>query len=275
MAILKNLSQQGAQVRALVRNQTQADKVTVFKGVEVAYGDLLNETSLEDALQGIKVLYFICPNMSPDELKIGTNLIRLAKKQQVQRFVYHSVLHPQIEEMPHHWQKMRMEETLLASGLDFTILQPCAYMQNILGGWKNIQAGRYVVPYNPEARISIVDLEDIGKVAAKVLLETGFSNAIFELAGPEALSQIEVAEKISETLKQKVTAIQQPHAEWKENAINAGLPALEIEWLLTMFNYYDHYGLTGNSLVLEYLLGVSPTTFNQFLNRIQTSGGTA
>lgn len=262
-------------MRALVRNQDQANKVGVFKNVEIAQGDLLDETSLESALQSVEALYFICPNMSPDELKIGTNLIRLAKKQQVQRFVYHSVLHPQIEEMPHHWQKLRMEETLFSSGLDFTILQPCAYMQNILGGWKNILAGRYVVPYSLDARIAIVDLGDIGKVAAKVLLETGYSNAIFELAGPEALTQIEVAEKITETLGQKVTANQQPPSEWKVTAVEAGLAALEIEWLLKMFNYYDHYGLIGNSRVLEHLLGTNPTTFKQFLLRTQSSGGTA
>ena len=34
--------------------------------------------------------------------------------------------------MPHHWLKMRVEEKLFASGLPFTILQPAAYMQNVL-----------------------------------------------------------------------------------------------------------------------------------------------
>jgi len=275
MAILKNLSQHGAQVRALVRNLDQANRVSLFKGVEIAYGDLLDDASLGSALEGIKALYFICPNMSPDELRIGTNLIRLAKKQQVDRFVYHSVLHPQIEDMPHHWQKMRVEEALFASGMDFTILQPCAYMQNILGGWKNIQAGRYIVPYNLNARISIVDLEDIGKVAAKVLLATGYSNAIFELAGPEALTQTEVAAVISSVLGIRVEAIQQSFVEWQDNASKAGLPELEIAWLLKMFDYYDQYGLTGNSMTLEHLLGMNPITFKQFLLRIQTSGGTA
>ena len=148
-------------------------------------------------------------------------------------------------------------------------------MQNILGGWKNSQAGRYVVPYNLDARISIVDLEDIGKVAAKVLLETGYSNAIFEIAGPEALTQTEVAAVISSVLRINVEAIQQSFVEWQDNASKAGLPELEIAWLLKMFNYYDHYGLIGNSMTLEHLLGVSPTTFKQFLWRIQTSGGTA
>ncbi len=56
----------------------------------------------------------------------------------VTRFVYHSVLHPQIEAMPHHWQKMRTEEMLFAAGFELTVLQPTAYMQNILGAWRGV-----------------------------------------------------------------------------------------------------------------------------------------
>jgi hypothetical protein len=33
------------------------------------------------------------------------------------RLVYHSVLHPQTEQMPHHWHKLRVEEMLLESRL--------------------------------------------------------------------------------------------------------------------------------------------------------------
>ena len=61
--------------------------------------------------------------------------IRAAQSAGVERFVYHSVLHPQVEIMAHHWQKMRVEEQLFESGLSFTILQPAAYMQNVLAGW--------------------------------------------------------------------------------------------------------------------------------------------
>jgi len=272
-SILKQLSQRGAKVKALVRNQDQASVVGVFKGIEIAIGDLLDEQSLAKAAHIIDEIYYICPNMSPDELLIGTRLIGLAQKHHIKRFVFHSVLHPHIEEMPHHWQKMRMEEKLFSSGLDFTILQPCAYMQNILSGWNHILEGQYTVPYNINARISIVDLEDIGQVAANVLMESGHKNAIYELAGPEALSQIDVAGKISAVLNKQVNPVQQSQLEWKNNALKSNLPAAQIDWLLKMFNYYDNNGLPGNSNVLEYLLGKNPTTFDQFLLRTLSSGG--
>ncbi len=271
-SILRNLTQHGVAVRALVRNQLQADKVAGFKNTETIIGDLLDGSSLNKAVEGVDTIYTICPNMSPDEYQIGKSLMMIAQQHNVSRFVYHSVLHPQVESMPHHWQKMRVEETLFTSGLDFTILQPCAYMQNILTGWKTILEGQYVVPYNLKSRISIVDLEDIAKVASKVLIEPGHSNAIYELCGPENLSQYEVADQISGIIKQPVEAVEQSRLNWQKNALASGMRNHQIALLVKMFEYYDKFGLGGNSSVLEYLLGRKPTTFKEFITRITSPG---
>lgn len=271
-AILKNLAKQGASVRCLVRNLDQAQKVISSGAAQTVTGDLNDPLALEQALTGVDGVYFIAPNVSPDELSIGHQIIELARRLQVQHFVYHSVLHPQIEAMPHHWQKMRVEETLINSGLDFTILQPCAYMQNILGGWSKILQGQYHVPYNLDSRINIVDLEDIARIAAKVLLEPGKTNAIYELAGPEALTQYEVADQISKTIGKSVQAIQVNLNDWESSAKATGMGDFQRNVLLKMFNYYDKYGFMGNSSILEFLLSEKPVTFMQFLARISNSG---
>lgn len=268
---MRNLTEHGVAVRALVRNAQQADKVAGYSNTIPVIGNLLDEASLTKAVEGVNTIYIICPNMSPDELHIVQSIIRIAQQNNVPRIVYHSVLHPQVETMPHHWQKMRVEESLFASGLDFTILQPCAYMQNVLSGWQKILAGQYIVPYNLNTRISIVDLEDIAKVAAKVLIETGHSNAIYELSGPDNLTQHEVADQISEILKQPVIAIEQSRSNWRKNALESGMQIQQVELLIKMFEYYDKFGLIGNSSVLEYLLGRKPATFKQFITRTISS----
>jgi len=270
--ILKNLAHFDAKVRCLVRNKDQAEKVMQLGSTEVVIGDLNDKPKLEQAITGVHKIYYIAPNVSPDELTIGKSLIALAKKHNLSRFVYHSVLHPHIEAMPHHWQKMRMEEALFTSGLDFTILQPCAYMQNILGNWKSILDGSYIVPYKLNARISVVDLEDVAKVATKVLIEPGYSYAIYELAGPENLSQIEVAGQISNALGFTVNAVEQSRADWESKARTTGMRENQIKVLLQMFEYYDKFGFTGNSKVLEFLLDEKPVAFNQFLARISPLG---
>ena len=273
-AIIKALVKEGYAVRGFVRSEEQARLVKKLGTQEEITGDLLDKQAIYDAHINIHATYHICPNVHPDEIRIGQNVIEAARRVGVKRFVFHSVLHPHVEAMPHHWRKMRVEEMIFESGLPFTILQPAAYMQNILTGWDSItQRGLYEVPYSMEARISIVDLNDIAEVAVKVLTESSHSGAIYELAGPQPLSQIEVADILSKKLGCAVTPKLIEIGVWQTNAERAGLVPYQVETLKKMFQYYDKFGFQGNPKVLQKLLGRSPTTFEAFIDRIITKQG--
>ncbi len=267
-AILQALSSHSEPVRVFVHNMQQANALLALGAHDVEIGDLRDELALANAVEGIHKIYYICPNMTPDEAVIGQKLLTLAFQGGVQRFVYHSVLHPQIEAMPHHWQKLLMEEQIFTSGLDFTILQPCAYMQNILGSWQSIQQqGIFPVPYRTSAKISIVDLQDVAEVAAKVLIEDGHQNAIYELSGPESLSQDEVAAILCTQLQKSVVAKEIDRAGWSEQERSSGLGEFEINTLLMMFEYYEKFGFQGNAKILEYLLNKPATSLDIFISR--------
>jgi NAD(P)H dehydrogenase (quinone) len=268
-AIVQALLPRGAPVRAFVRQTEQVIHVQQLGAQEGVIGDLRNTADLQHACAGIDTLYHICPNMQPDEVAIAQNLIQVAQTSRVTRFVYHSVLHPQTEEMAHHWHKLRVEELLFKSGLDFTILQPAAYMQNVLAGWQMIvEQGVYRVPYAVTTRLGMVDLTDVAEVAAQVLTEPGHSGAIYELAGSEVLSQTEIAAILSECLGRPVRAEAIAHDGWKQAARQAGLGEYTIATLLKMFAYYERYGFWGNARVLTTLLGRAPTSFAEFTARI-------
>jgi NAD(P)H dehydrogenase (quinone) len=271
-AILASLAKLKVPVKALVRSQKDADNLAAFTNCEFVLGDLREPAGFASSLEGSASIYYICPNVARDETEIGLQLIKLAQKYKINRFCYHSVLHPHIEEMPHHWQKMRMEELLFKSDLKFTILQPCAYMQNILAGWDEIKEGKYIVPYRTSARLSIVDLQDVADAAAIVLTQPGHENAIYELAGPQALSQQEVARELSAALRISVEAIELRREDWRIAAENSGTDGYAVQTLLKMFEYYDQYGLEGNPNTLENLLGHEPTSFQQFLQNTLKSG---
>jgi uncharacterized protein YbjT (DUF2867 family) len=152
--------------------------------------------------------------------------------------------------------------------LVFTILQPAAYMQNVLGGWKGIvEQGAYTVPYSVETRLGMVDLEDVAQAAALALSESGHEGAIYELCGPEALSQTEVAAALERALGRPVRAERIALADWAARARAGGLGEYQVETLLKMFDYYDRYGFWGNPRVLTGLLGRPPVTFAEFAAR--------
>lgn len=259
-------------VRALVRRQEQAVDLQDLGASDAVVSQLQDAAAMARAMDSVGAVYLVAPNVHPDETQIGEIAIAAAKSAGVDRFVYHSVLHPQTREMPHHWQKLSVEEKLFESGLDFTILQPAAYMQNLLPFWNRVVSENvYRVPYGEGGALSLVDLEDVAEVAAKVLTDPGHGGAVYELAGPEPLSPGEIARVLSESLEREVRAESFSVEAWTEQARAGGMSDYSVDALGRMFRYYDQFGLRGNPRVLEWLLERSPTTLNEFVDRTMRS----
>jgi NAD(P)H dehydrogenase (quinone) len=267
-AIIKALVVRGAPVRALVRSTAHAAALTALGVSEAVVGAMDDARSLARAVRGADAIYHICPNVSPHEIVFAKTLVAAATDQSVLRLVYHSVLHPQIEAMPHHWNKLRVEEMLLGSGLDITILQPTAYMQNSFAEWdRMVGHGIYRVPYPVETRLSLVDLDDVAEAAAMVLTGSGHSNAIYELVGTLPLHQVEIAETFGRALKKSIRAEAEAVESWEQRARIAGMDDYARETLAKMFGAYARDGLKGNPNVLAWLLGRSPTSLADFIAR--------
>jgi uncharacterized protein YbjT (DUF2867 family) len=267
-SLIRALVERGAQVRALVRRGEQAQVVEAIGVQEVQVGDMKVSSTMEVAMQGVRAVYHICPNVSPDESVIGQNAIKAAQSSKVEHFVFHSVLKPQTESMPHHWNKLRVEEQLIESRLPYTILQPAAYMQNILAHWESVrEQGIYPVPYPAETRLSQVELRDVAQAAATVLTDPGHEYATYELVGNGGLTQTELAAILSEELGRPVRVEVIPLETWISQAEETGLGAQQIETLTKMFRYYKNYDFLGNPQVLTWLLQRSPTSFSEFVNR--------
>lgn len=266
--VIRELSDHGARVRALVRRREQIQLVEECGAVEVLHGDLLERGTMDQAVLGVRAVFHIPPNVHPDEVAIGQMVIAAAQCADVEHVVYHSVLHPHVEAMPHHWQKMRVEEQLFASGLAFTILQPAAYMQNILAQWDTlIRDGSFRVPYPIETRLSLVDLKDVAEVARLVISEDGHAGAMYELVGTTPMSQIEVAQTLSDVLEREVIAESTSVDDWQQGAREAGLGSYAIETLTQMFLYYGQHDFVGSPQILSRLLERRPTTLVEVIAR--------
>jgi NAD(P)H dehydrogenase (quinone) len=267
-AVVTALAAKGAAVRAFIRNPAHAGELLALGAAEVSFGSFEDARALTQAAAGARAIYHICPNVSRDEMAYARAVATAARTHGVRRVVYHSVLHPQIEAMPHHWQKMRVEEMLFEAGFDLTVLQPTAYMQNILGAWDGIIGdGVYRFPYPAATRLSLVDLDDVGEAAAIVLTQDGHHGASYELAGTPALSQSDVAAALGVALGRIVRAEEEPLAAWEARARAGGMGEYERITLAAMFRYYAAYGLVGNAHVLRWLLGRPPTSLAASLAR--------
>lgn len=266
-AVIRHLVRRRMPVRAFVYRAEHEDLFRATAGVETVVGALEDPLAVAAAMAGVRSVYFICPNMHPDEEAMAASAIELAEKAGVERFAYHSVLLPAVESMPHHWQKHLVEKALVRSSLEYTIMQPCAYMQNLLVQWPRIRRDHeFEVPYSLESRMSLVDLEDVAEAAAVVLSNEGHSGSIYELCGPEALSQYDLAELLTEHTGAPVEARYVSATEW-ELGVRSELTAYAIDSLLNMFAYYDQRGLRGDPAPLGRLLNRPPTSFAEFIRR--------
>ena len=265
-AVIRALVARGTPVRAFVYRETQKAVVSKLGAAETVAGDMQDADVYQQAAEGVQAIYHICPNMHPAEVAIGKAAIKAAQAAGVERFVYHSVLHPGIEWMPHHWHKLRVEEMLLASGLAVTILQPTAYMQNIPG---NLDGDTYRVPYPLETRLSLVDLNDVGEAAAIVLMGEGHAHATYPLCSTDAPTQAQIAALLSSAWGRPITAEAISIKAWEQQALQGGaLSRYAVDTLAAMFQYYGRHGMRGNPNVLRWLLGREPISIKKFVEQI-------
>jgi NAD(P)H dehydrogenase (quinone) len=183
---------------------------------------------LATAVDGCSAAYVIAPNLHPDEPAYVAGALAALEEAGVGRVAYHSVGSPYVPQMPHHVGKAVSEDLVRRSGLEWTILQPGAYLQNL-----DLSAP-VEVPYDVDAVFGFADLADVAEVAALVLTEEGHVGATYELASRVAT----------------VAGL----------AAEAGVGARRTDdrpdgWLGAMFGYYDRYGLPVGTRTMSALLG--------------------
>lgn len=240
------------------------------KGIEVTGVGRAELSDPATAFAGADAMYLIAPNMHEDEPGFVGRLVESAHAAGVRRLAYHSVAAPCAPTMPHHMGKAQGEDRVRRSGLDWTILQPCAYVQNFVPALRSPEPVLRVA-YSPRSTFGLVDLADVAEGAAAVLSSPGHVGATYELGGPAPVSVEDVAAAAGDVLGRTVPVEEVPVEQWAPGE-GAGLDPRVRDWLAAMFAYYDRYGLPTGTLPLTALLGRTPTSLRETLARELASG---
>lgn len=266
-AVTSALARRGVEVRALVHRPEQVAVARAAGATAATVGDQRDRSTLRAALADCDAVYAIAPNMSGDEQTMGAAVIDACAATST-RLVYHSVIHPMIESLPHHWDKLRVEERLVESGLDWTVLRPNAYLDNIAAYLPAAaDDGVLAVPYGVDVRAAMVDLADVAEVAASVLTGSGHGHASYDLSGPVPVTPRDIAEALSRALGRPVAAEQVVLADWAAGP-GADLDDVTRGRLLAMFRHYDAHGVPGNATTLSHLLGRAPNRLADVVVRL-------
>jgi len=270
LPVVKSLCERGESIRALVRSEKSSERLRALGVAEVSVGDLRNRADLRSALNGCHSFFHVMPPFSEDEFEVGRQAVEVACGTGVEHIVFNSVFHPQMSDMPHHAKKLRVEEQLIKSGLDFNVIQPAMLMQNILGSWNRVRDEAVFPALSASDRkFALVDAEDVGEAIANVLTDKTLRNATFELAGPDTLTYEEMAGIIGRELETPIRVSVLDSDRRRSFAESQGWTPYAVETFLKMLEHYDAHGFPGgNELVLAAILKREPQSYRGFIRGV-------
>jgi uncharacterized protein YbjT (DUF2867 family) len=118
-----------------------------------------------------------------------------------------------------------IENALIASGLDYTLLRNNAYMQNFLMMAPGIVKANSFSIATGDGRIGHVDVRDVAAVAAEIAASpSAHAGKTYWPTGPEVLSGTEVAAVVAKAIGRTITFHPITFERQKQAMLDVGLP---------------------------------------------------
>jgi len=226
----------GLKLRAMVRDQNKAGALRA-RGVELVTGDLDDPESLPRAFEGAQDLWLLNA-VGPRQPENSMNAVWAAKRAGVERVVRLSAIGAAHDAPSRNGRLHALSDAeLMSSGLKWTILRPHFFTQNLLMTAQTVATEGAFYWDMGNGRLGMVDVRDIGEVAAKILLSApdAHHGKIYTPTGPASISLAEAATQLSEGLGKPVRYVPVPHDAARKSMLEMGLPS----WLVGMFTEYS------------------------------------
>ncbi|GHO87125.1 NmrA family NAD(P)-binding protein [Dictyobacter formicarum] len=273
-AIIKELLARKVPVRAFVRKPVDAAKLQA-QGVEAFLGDMTEQASVTQALQGIESIYLITP-VTEHLLETEVLWAQEGKKAGIRHLVKQSEIGADPRSSsPLLQYHGKAEDAIRALGVPYTILRTLFLMQNFEPMYARpiITQGMMYAPL-ADARMSYVDARDIGAVAAHLLGEEKYQYKEYDATGPEAITCTQLAEIFSSLLHTPVH-----YATISDEEAEKAFLGLYSPWtahaVVTLLQFYRQGGGDLVTPVVDEVTGHKPCTATTFISEHLQSFQTA
>jgi uncharacterized protein YbjT (DUF2867 family) len=251
--IVRRALDEGHEVQCLVRSFQRAAFLREW-GAQLFRGNLCQPESLAAALEGIEVVIDAATARPSDtaekvDWQGKVNLIKAAKAANIQQFVFFSIL--DAEKYPHVPLmdiKRCTEKFLVESGIPYTILRPCGFLQGLIGQYAiPILEKQAVWVMGEAAPMAYMDTQDIARFAIAALTNPETLNRSFPLAGTRAWGAYEIVRLCERLSGQEAKTATMPL--WLLRAVRKITSAFQWGWSLA-----DRLAFT------EVIVGTEPIT---------------
>ncbi len=262
-AVLRDASRKESKVRAMYRSSEDAAKAPA--GCEPVLADFSDKQSLRKALGGVTSIYVVCSPI-PQLVELESNVLEACTEAGVKHVVLNSALGAgDFGKSFPSWHR-KVEDRLKATGMSHTILRPNGFLQNIVAfNAPGIRAQGAFYAAMGDAKVSYLDVSDIAVVAVKALEGGAHAGKTYELFGPEAISNQELAKRISRVTGRTVNYVDIPESAQRDAMLGLGMPEWQVTALLELQQYYKQGGGAKTDGLLQSLIERDPVTLDQFL----------
>jgi uncharacterized protein YbjT (DUF2867 family) len=216
-------------------------------------------------MDGVAFVFVVCSPI-PQLVELESNVLDACKESGVKHVVLHSALGAGDygKSFP-SWHR-KVEDKLKTTGISYTILRPNGFLQNIVAyNAPSIRAQGAFYAAMGDAKVSYLDVGDIAVVAAKALKGGVHAGKTYELNGPEAISNQELAKRISKVAGRTVNYVDIPESAQREAMLGLGMPEWQVAALLELQQYYKQGGGAKTDGLLQALIERDPVTLDQYL----------
>jgi uncharacterized protein YbjT (DUF2867 family) len=258
--LVTRLTEQGHEVRALVRDASRAERLPA--GTGIAVGDLDDGESLTAAAHGTDGVFYMQVAPLPGQAEY---MAQAAKAAGVSRIVVLSSLGTVLQPLPMIGARIAArDEVFRQSGLDVTYLRANGLMSNALGWVPSIRDQSRVLDATDPGRLGVVDPHDVARIGALALTQDGHAGHGYILNGPQALTAREQVEILAEVLGRPIEFVPVTPEELARHSVEHGTPA-ELAGAVQNLNELFRAGRAGVLADdITNLTGLTPRTFREW-----------
>jgi uncharacterized protein YbjT (DUF2867 family)/predicted ester cyclase len=265
--LVTQLAQTGKPFSVMVRNAAKEGPMLrqMVPNVTIVEGDFSKTNSLPAALEGVERVFLLSPS-DFRQVEHQGNFIRAAKAAGVKHIVKLSVVgaaHDAPAQLM-RWHA-QCERLLEQSGVAWTHLRPHVFYQY----WMQLvfpinMTGGFYASLAADVPLPAIDIRDIATAAVRCLTEPGHEGKVYRLTGPEALTNVQVADKIGKVLGRPVTYSYAPPEQTKAGMMQMGMAPWFVDFVVGMDEAYStgHYSEVTHDFYK--LTGRQPITADRF-----------
>jgi NAD(P)H dehydrogenase (quinone) len=266
-AVVKELKALGENPVCVVRNPDKAKDV-LGADTKFAVSELDDRAGMEKALSGVKRVFIVTGHNPKSDVQ-QINVIDAAKAAGAEYVVKVSggrdVIGPNVESV-NGQAHYKIEEHLKKCGLQWCILSPGLFMQNILGQAANIKdQGKIIQPWPKDLPVALIDVRDTGALGARVLREPGkHAGKLYSFTGVTTTFG-EFANVIGEVIGKPITYVPITLEQAEAGLKSRNMP----DWLVAHLIAIARAGGNGafskeNTQPIRDIVGRAPITTRQF-----------